>query len=1172
MKSTLAIIAFAAAISAQTWADIPACAQPCILEAAASTTDCADTDYACICASQDVVEPAAEECVPLLHFAALPRTSAANIYPAVSSLLEAYQTAGTENSYKMSFGFGVGDFLAVIGLINKVRKDFVKAADQFPQICHDLRRLENAARDIEILLSERQLSLDQQRRLGELTQECNIVLEDAKKLIDQYSTLKSSANGIREKASRFRGRFSWDPVDANNIQARINGILVSCNLVVEVLNEENLNKLVKEQERQEDREQAREHRTQKRDQQEVLDWLTSLNYAAQQSDFINQCEAGTGQWLLDSAEYRNWLSTKQQALFCPGIPGAGKTMLASIVVDNLLHLHRDDENIGICYIFLNFRRVAEQTVANLVASLIKQLESIKNGLSEPLRLLYEKHKKRGTRPSCKELCDTLQSLSANYSRIFMIVDALDEFQPQDNGFRSRFIDELLDLWSNFGVNIFVTSRFIPEITCRFDKVGNKIEIRASNDDIAKYMDGKLSCLPAVISRHPEFWTEIKREVVRCVDGMFLLARLHCDALRGQCTRKAVRAILTKLSRDSGAGSSKDNDAVLQSAYQDALLRVKDKPQNQVDLAMQTLMWITFAKRPLNSEELRHALGVELDSREFDVDNLPDLEDMVSYCCGLVAIDEESQIVRLVHYTTQEYLVSAGSSLFPSANSEIAQTCITYLNYDVFLSGACFEEGRWEFDARLKRYPLYGYASRYGPVHTSSTADYQFCHKFLSCVSKVEACREASLYQDTSPYRTVKGFTGLHFAAIHGLHKALPVLRRFYDTDTADQFGTTPILYAIMRGHIPMVEALLAGGVSANSIVEQKTLLMHVVLRETGNTGQAQTSDEAESIIKILVQLLLNFDADINARVEGDGGTAIAYAAQQGLESIVQFLLKRGAEINIRDASHGHSEIFQAVRKGHESIVRLLLENGANANLRDKLGRTPLFFVAEKDKFSRNDRISEPAETIAQYLMERGNEVDSRGYQNMAALHLSASTGNIAGCRFFLKKGADIESHDIFGRTPLSYAAAAEYGRDTVKFLVEKGADIHSRDIEGRTPLSYAASAEHRADTVKFLVELGADIDSKDSSGQTPLIYAIVRNKLEGYKETVQLLLERRANPEVRDNTYRTPLQYAQRSGNAAIVELLRQKSTPMELRSAEWRKNEAEEWILRCREALLEKK
>ncbi|KAI1743940.1 hypothetical protein F4680DRAFT_407988 [Xylaria scruposa] len=63
MKFTLAIITIATVASAQTWADIPACAQPCILDAAASTTECGSTDYACICASQDVVEPAAEECV-----------------------------------------------------------------------------------------------------------------------------------------------------------------------------------------------------------------------------------------------------------------------------------------------------------------------------------------------------------------------------------------------------------------------------------------------------------------------------------------------------------------------------------------------------------------------------------------------------------------------------------------------------------------------------------------------------------------------------------------------------------------------------------------------------------------------------------------------------------------------------------------------------------------------------------------------------------------------------------------------------------------------------------------------------------------------------------------------------------------------------------------------------
>jgi len=49
MKSTFAVLALAALVTAQSWSDIPACAQPCITDAAASTTDCAADDYACIC-------------------------------------------------------------------------------------------------------------------------------------------------------------------------------------------------------------------------------------------------------------------------------------------------------------------------------------------------------------------------------------------------------------------------------------------------------------------------------------------------------------------------------------------------------------------------------------------------------------------------------------------------------------------------------------------------------------------------------------------------------------------------------------------------------------------------------------------------------------------------------------------------------------------------------------------------------------------------------------------------------------------------------------------------------------------------------------------------------------------------------------------------------------------
>jgi hypothetical protein len=80
-----------------------------------------------------------------------------------------------------------------------------------------------------------------------------------------------------------------------------------------------------------------------------------------------------------------------------------------------------------------------------------------------------------------------------YSRAFIVVDALDECQAID-GCRSRFLSEIFNLQAKSRANIFATSRFIPEITERF--AGSMLlEIRASEHDVRKYVDGHMSHLP-----------------------------------------------------------------------------------------------------------------------------------------------------------------------------------------------------------------------------------------------------------------------------------------------------------------------------------------------------------------------------------------------------------------------------------------------------------------------------------------------------------------------------------------------------------------------------------------------------------------------------------------------------------------------------------------------------
>jgi hypothetical protein len=108
-----------------------------------------------------------------------------------------------------------------------------------------------------------------------------------------------------------------------------------------------------------------------------------------------------------------------------------------------------------------------------------------------------------------------------YSRVFIVVDALDECQVSD-GCRSRFLSEIFSLQAKCGINIFATSRFIPEITEKFNG-STSLEIRASNEDVRKYLDGHIFRLPGFVVRNPELQDEIKTEIVRLVDGMYVVS-------------------------------------------------------------------------------------------------------------------------------------------------------------------------------------------------------------------------------------------------------------------------------------------------------------------------------------------------------------------------------------------------------------------------------------------------------------------------------------------------------------------------------------------------------------------------------------------------------------------------------------------------------------------------
>ena len=150
-----------------------------------------------------------------------------------------------------------------------------------------------------------------------------------------------------------------------------------------------------------------------------------------------------------------------------------------------------------------------------------------------------------------------------------------------------------------------------------------------------------------------------------------------DSLRTKRTKKAFRMALESLPKGAGA-----YDLV----YRESIQRLKEQDSNSRELAEAVLLWIIWAKRPLSAKELKYALAIEIGESTFDPDNLTDIEDMISVCAGLVIVDRYSEVVRLAHFTIQEYLERTWQDHFDTTEAILGGTCLTLLSFDDFQDG------------------------------------------------------------------------------------------------------------------------------------------------------------------------------------------------------------------------------------------------------------------------------------------------------------------------------------------------------------------------------------------------------------------------------------------------------------------------------------------------------
>ncbi|KAJ7499628.1 hypothetical protein FB451DRAFT_958530, partial [Mycena latifolia] len=249
---------------------------------------------------------------------------------------------------------------------------------------------------------------------------------------------------------------------------------------------------------------------------EIIEWYSPLNFFLRQADIFSTRQPGTGQWLLEDARFKAWISGTEKILWCRGMPGGGKTVLVSIVVDKLrTDLTRED--IGVAAIYLNHKETDAHSLSMLLTSLWRQLV-VRKSISSTLHQLYDKHREPRTRPSENDDHTELCSIISEYSKVFILVDALDEYPERQR-------DALLRRISALGttVNLMLTSRhnikidhIIPDSSLQI------LEIRATGDDICRHIDAQISqCsqFSKLIKNRPGLREEIVARITQRSDGM-----------------------------------------------------------------------------------------------------------------------------------------------------------------------------------------------------------------------------------------------------------------------------------------------------------------------------------------------------------------------------------------------------------------------------------------------------------------------------------------------------------------------------------------------------------------------------------------------------------------------------------------------------------------------------
>ncbi|KAL8922820.1 MAG: hypothetical protein Q9208_004945 [Pyrenodesmia sp. 3 TL-2023] len=840
-------------------------------------------------------------------------------------------------------------------------------------------------------------------------------------------------------------------------------------------------------------------------------------------------------------------------LWCYGAPGSGKTVIASIAVNDLRHRFFENEDIGIAAVYCEWKRQDMLSPVNLLASVWSQLVS-NQPLTKEVHLLYDNHTKFSTTAKSQEVVSVLKREVERFSSVYIIVDALDEL-AEGEGCASVFIEALSRLAPAplRKMRILATSRVEHSLLPRADV----IQITATQDDIKRFVKNKIQegiSNSHSLSERARSDKALKKSLVSAINkqasGLFLLARLSVQDLKYKTNLRDLR------------NASQNLSSTINEQYEVTWSRIEGQHPDHRRLALRILSWLSHVMSPLRVQELRHALAVNQGDSAIDIESL-DAEDLFQVCChGFVSIERDTQIIRLVHYTAQQFLDENRTSLFPDAQAQILRTCLTYLSFDEFKRGRCrfesFEYGvnevangkriakRRFLPTRLFDFPFLRYAASNWGHHAAGevgSSQLQEILAFLEDPMLLESAAQAQnsdlLYswpRSDQGAEVIKKNLPLFVAGSFGLHHITAALltgRGEFNVNA--QYGSaekTVLHQAVETGNACLTRLLLDAGADARlregDPVTEHSVLYKAIARGHNTIVDILLSHGQDELIEpgaIYCATFCENEAAIRSMTESSVDEwkgserlrqTLLHAAALGRTSVIELTMRLGADLEAKD-DNGQTALFLAVRHGRVGAVELLLKAKASVTTRDASGLSLLqIAVSSSEVFAKRFRFIRHYGCQYAGIPHFADGVPCSVEKPMVPVH------------WFMQK-LDVWLQDCrpkeLEESPQFKDFLYEDGdqSEIVKTLLAHGGDVNEQDSEGECILHRVAyTTAERALALLKGSKGGLNIDPLDKNGRTPLHYAAAMDKV----ETLELLLKHGANIAIKDRFQASTLHFS----------------------------------------------